>query len=56
MLEAAFQSSIEVAKDKMASGIQLEVDKQIIPLYDSFETQHFGKSSFKEIFNVLIKY
>lgn len=54
MLEAAFQSSVDLAKDKMTGGIQIEVDKQIIPLYDSFETQHYGKSSFKEIFYVFI--
>jgi len=44
MLETAFKSSVDVAKAKMiASGVQLDVISKIVPLYDSFETQHHGK-------------
>jgi len=44
MLETAFNSSVDVAKARMASrGVQLNVVSQIVPLYDSFGTQHFGK-------------
>lgn len=44
MLETAFKSSVDVAKVKMSgSGVQLDVVSQIVPLYDSFETQHLGK-------------
>lgn len=46
MLETAFKSSVDVAKVKMAgSGVQLDVVSQIVPLYDSFETQHLGKQT-----------
>lgn len=45
MLETAFKSSVDVAKAKMvASGVELDVISQTVPLYDSFETQHFGKA------------
>ncbi|XP_060848999.1 glutamate receptor ionotropic, kainate 3-like isoform X1 [Rhopalosiphum padi] len=41
MLETAFKSSVDVAKAKMMdSGVQLDVVSKIVPLYDSFETQH----------------
>jgi len=44
MLETAFKSSVDVAKAKMMdSGVQLDVVSKIVPLYDSFETQHHGK-------------
>jgi len=44
MLETAFKSSVDVAKAKMiASGVELDVISKIVPLYDSFETQHHGK-------------
>lgn len=44
MQETAFKSSVDVAKTKMAqSGFNLEVISNIVPLYDSFETQHYGK-------------
>lgn len=44
MLETAFKSSVDVAKVKMMdSGVQLNVVSKIVPLYDSFETQHHGK-------------
>lgn len=44
MLETAFKSSVDVAKAKMTdSGVQLNVVSKIVPLYDSFETQHHGK-------------
>lgn len=44
MLETAFNSSVDVAKAKMAvRGVKLNVISQIVPLYDSFETQHLGK-------------
>lgn len=46
MLETAFKSSVDVAKAKMAtSGVELNVISQTVPLYDSFETQHFGKTA-----------
>lgn len=46
MLETAFKSSVDVAKAKMAPyGVQLDVVSQIVPLYDSFETKHFGNCS-----------
>lgn len=44
MLETAFKSSVDVAKAKMiASGVELDVISKVVPLYDSFETQHHGK-------------
>lgn len=44
MLETAFKSSVDVAKAKIAEGgVKLDVVSKIVPLYDSFETQHFGK-------------
>jgi hypothetical protein len=46
MLETAFKSSVDVAKAKIAAGgVKLDVVSKIVPLYDSFETQHFGKRS-----------
>ncbi|XP_025421717.1 glutamate receptor ionotropic, kainate 3-like isoform X3 [Sipha flava] len=42
MLETAFKSSVDVAKAKIAAGgVKLDVVSKIVPLYDSFETQHF---------------
>lgn len=47
MLETAFKSSVDRAKAKMALyGVQLDVVSQIVPLYDSFETQHLGNCNF----------
>lgn len=53
MLETAFKSSVDVAKAKMAaSGVQLDVIDKVVPLYDSFETQHLGELIFEICFTV----
>jgi len=44
MLETAFNSSVDVAKARMASrDVRLNVAGRIVPLYDSFDPQHFGE-------------
>lgn len=55
MLETAFKSSVDVAKAKIAAGgVKLDVVNKIVPLYDSFETQHFGKRD--TLYNTHLKF
>jgi len=56
MLETAFKSSVDVARAKMAaSDVELNVDSRVVPLYDSFETQHLGKYAFRKRYSVFRK-